>query len=106
MLALARQLPLADVGPGRQSAKSRLIGVEITRKLLGIIGCGNIGAIGRPRPGLKMKVVAFDHFYRGSRPLNAALRGGARCPVSGGSSPCMRRSSTKSAISSTAVPFA
>ena len=64
MLALARQVPLADVTTraGRW-AKSELIGVEITGKCLGIVGCGNIGAIVADRArGLRMKVVAFDPF--------------------------------------------
>jgi D-3-phosphoglycerate dehydrogenase len=46
MLALARQVPLADLTTrAGKWAKSQLIGVEITGKCLGIIGCGNIGAI-------------------------------------------------------------
>jgi len=37
--------------------------VELTGKTLGIVGCGNIGAIVADRAlGLKMKVVAFDPF--------------------------------------------
>jgi D-3-phosphoglycerate dehydrogenase len=64
MLALARQVPLADVTTrAGKWAKSQLIGVEITGKCLGIIGCGNIGSIVADRArGLKMKVVAFDPF--------------------------------------------
>ncbi|MFV2092618.1 MAG: phosphoglycerate dehydrogenase, partial [Hyphomicrobiales bacterium] len=43
--------------------KSRFMGVEITDKTLGIIGCGNIGAIVAERAlGLKMKVVAYDPY--------------------------------------------
>ena len=62
MLALARQVPLADVTTrAGKWAKSQLIGVEITGKCLGIIGCGNIGSVVADRArGLKMKVVAFD----------------------------------------------
>ena len=46
MLALARQVPFADLTTrAGKWAKSELIGVEITGKCLGIIGCGNIGAI-------------------------------------------------------------
>ena len=69
MLALARQLPLADVTTrAGKWAKSQLIGVEITGKCLGIIGCGNIGAIVADRArGLKMKVVAFDPFLSRER---------------------------------------
>jgi D-3-phosphoglycerate dehydrogenase / 2-oxoglutarate reductase len=69
MLALARQLPLADVTTrAGKWAKSQLIGVEITGKCLGIIGCGSIGAIVADRArGLKMKVVAFDPFLSPER---------------------------------------
>jgi D-3-phosphoglycerate dehydrogenase len=69
MLALARQVPLADVTTrAGKWAKSELIGVEITGKCLGIIGCGNIGAIVADRArGLRMKVVAFDPFLSPER---------------------------------------
>ena len=69
MLALARQVPLADLTTrAGKWAKSELIGVEITGKCLGIIGCGNIGAIVADRArGLKMKVVAFDPFLSPER---------------------------------------
>ena len=37
--------------------------MEITGKILGLIGCGNIGSIVADRSlGLKMKVLAFDPF--------------------------------------------
>jgi D-3-phosphoglycerate dehydrogenase len=69
MLALARQLPLADVTTrAGKWAKSELIGVEITGKCLGIIGCGNIGTIVTDRAhGLKMKVVAYDPYLSPER---------------------------------------
>ena len=69
MLALARQVPLADLTTrAGKWAKSELIGVEITGKCLGIIGCGNIGAIVADRArGLKMKVVAFDPYLSPER---------------------------------------
>ena len=39
------------------------MGVEVTGKTLGIIGCGNIGSIAAERAlGLKMKVIAYDPF--------------------------------------------
>jgi D-3-phosphoglycerate dehydrogenase / 2-oxoglutarate reductase len=64
MLALARQIPQADVSThAGKWEKNRFMGVEITSKTLGIIGCGNIGAIVANRAlGLKMKVIAFDPF--------------------------------------------
>src|SRR6202023_1535910 len=48
--------------------KSRFMGVELFGKTLGIIGCGNIGAIVAGRAlGLEMKVVAFDPFLSPER---------------------------------------
>src|SRR5829696_743052 len=69
MLALARQIPAADASTqaGRWE-KNRFMGVEITGKTLGIIGCGNIGSIAADRAlGLRMKVVAFDPFLSPER---------------------------------------
>ena len=46
MLACARQIPAADLSTqAGKWEKSRFMGVEITNKTLGLIGCGNIGAI-------------------------------------------------------------
>ena len=43
--------------------KSRFMGVELTGKVLGVIGAGNIGSIVCDRArGLKMKVIAYDPF--------------------------------------------
>lgn len=69
MFALARQVPEADrsTQQGRWE-KSRFMGSELTGKTLGVIGCGNIGAIVCDRAlGLKMKVVAFDPFLSDDR---------------------------------------
>jgi D-3-phosphoglycerate dehydrogenase len=64
MFALARQLPAADASTqAGKWEKNRFMGVEVTGKTLGIIGCGNIGAIVASRGlGLKMRVIAFDPF--------------------------------------------
>jgi D-3-phosphoglycerate dehydrogenase len=46
MFAVARQLPAADVSTqAGKWEKNRFMGVEISAKTLGIIGCGNIGSI-------------------------------------------------------------
>src|SRR5580704_10658569 len=46
MFALARQIPAADRSTqAGKWEKSRFMGVELSAKTLGIIGCGNIGAI-------------------------------------------------------------
>ncbi len=50
------------------------MGVEVTAKTLGIIGCGNIGAIVADRAqGLKMKVIAFDPFLTPERALDLGV---------------------------------
>ncbi len=62
MLALARQIPQADASTqAGKWEKNRFMGVEITGKTLGVIGCGNIGSIVADRAhGLRMKVIAYD----------------------------------------------
>ena len=69
MMALARQLPAADRSTrAGKWEKSRFMGVELTGKVLGIIGCGNIGSIVADRAhGLKMKVIAYDPFLSDER---------------------------------------
>src|SRR5437868_5457318 len=69
MLALAGQIPQADISTqAGKWEKNRFMGVEITGKTLGVIGCGNIGAIVVDRAlGLKMKVVAYDPFLSAER---------------------------------------
>jgi D-3-phosphoglycerate dehydrogenase / 2-oxoglutarate reductase len=69
MLALARQIPQADASTqAGKWEKNRFMGVEITGKTLGIIGCGNIGAIVADRAlGLRMKVMAYDPFLSPER---------------------------------------
>ena len=64
MFALARQIPSADLSTqAGKWEKNRFMGVELTGKTLGIIGCGNIGSIVAARGlGLKMRVIAFDPF--------------------------------------------
>jgi len=69
MLALAREIPQADASTqAGKWEKNRFMGVEITGKMLGVIGCGNIGAIVVDRAlGLRMKVVAYDPFLSAER---------------------------------------
>ena len=69
MMALARQIPEANTSTHASKwEKSRFMGVELTAKTLGIVGCGNIGSIVADRAlGLKMKVVAFDPFLSAER---------------------------------------
>jgi len=75
MFALARQLPEADSSTqAGKWEKNRFMGVEVTGKTLGLIGCGNIGSIVASRAlGLKMKVVAFDPFLSPERAVELGV---------------------------------
>lgn len=75
MLALARQIPAADASTqAGKWEKSGFMGVEVTNKTLGIIGCGNIGSIVADRAlGLKMKVIAFDPFLSPERAIELGV---------------------------------
>ncbi len=69
MLALARELPAANASTqAGKWEKNRFMGVEITGKVLGLIGAGNIGGIVADRAkGLKMRVIAYDPFLSQDR---------------------------------------
>jgi D-3-phosphoglycerate dehydrogenase / 2-oxoglutarate reductase len=75
MLALARQIPQADMSTqAGKWEKNRFMGVEITGKTLGVIGCGNIGSIVADRGlGLHMKVIAYDPFLSPERALDLGV---------------------------------
>lgn len=75
MFALARQIPEASVSTkaGRWE-KNRFMGVELTGKTLGLIGCGNIGSIVAERAiGLKMRVLAYDPYLSEKRALDLGV---------------------------------
>jgi D-3-phosphoglycerate dehydrogenase len=69
LFALARQIPQADTSTqAGKWEKNRFMGVELTAKTLGIVGCGNIGSIVADRAlGLRMKVIAYDPFLSAER---------------------------------------
>jgi D-3-phosphoglycerate dehydrogenase len=75
MFAIAREIPAADASTqAGKWEKNRFMGVEITAKVLGIIGCGNIGAIVADRAiGLKMRVIAFDPFLSAERAVSLGV---------------------------------
>ena len=75
MMALARQIPAADRSThAGKWEKSRFMGVEITNKTLGVVGCGNIGSIVATRAlGLRMKVIAFDPFLSTERAMQLGV---------------------------------
>ena len=96
MFALARQIPSADRSTqAGKWEKNRFLGVELTGKTLGIVGCGNIGSIVADRAiGLRMKVVAYDPYLSPERARELGCREGrARRAVRAApiSSPCTRR---------------
>jgi D-3-phosphoglycerate dehydrogenase / 2-oxoglutarate reductase len=75
MLSLARQIPEADSSTrAGKWEKNRFMGVEVTNKVLGIIGAGNIGSIVADRAqGLRMKVIAFDPFLTPERAVEIGV---------------------------------
>src|SRR5215831_12912113 len=75
MFALARQIPKADLSTqSGKWEKHRFMGVEITGKVLGIIGCGNIGSIVAGRAiGLKMRVIAYDPYLSPEHALDLGV---------------------------------
>jgi D-3-phosphoglycerate dehydrogenase len=75
MFAVAREIPAADASTqAGKWEKNRFMGVEITGKTLGIIGCGNIGSIVADRAiGLHMRVIAFDPFLSPERAIDLGV---------------------------------
>ena len=69
ILALARQIPAANASTHEGKwEKTKFMGLEITGKILGLIGAGNIGSVVASRAlGLKMRVVAYDPFLSQER---------------------------------------
>ena len=75
MFALARQIPEAS---GSTKAgkweKNRFMGVELTSKTLGLVGCGNIGSIVADRAiGLHMKVLAYDPYLSENKAMELGV---------------------------------
>jgi D-3-phosphoglycerate dehydrogenase len=75
LFALARQIPQADASTQQGKwEKNRFLGVELTAKTLGLIGCGNIGSNVASRAiGLKMKVIAYDPFLSPERAVDLGV---------------------------------
>ena len=69
ILGLMRNLPQANNSTHKGKwEKSKYMGQEVTGKILGIIGCGNIGSIVADRAkGLRMRVIAYDPFLTPER---------------------------------------
>jgi D-3-phosphoglycerate dehydrogenase len=75
MFAIARQIPAADESTrAGKWEKNRFMGVEISGKTLGVIGCGNIGSIVAERGiGLRMRVIAYDPFLSEERAIDLGV---------------------------------
>jgi len=75
LLSCARQIPAAS---NRTQAgewpKADFKGIELYNKTLGIIGCGNIGALVAERAlALKMKVIAYDPYLTPERAVDLGV---------------------------------
>ena len=75
LFAAARQIAAADASTqAGKWEKNRFMGVELYAKTLGVIGCGNIGALVAERAlALKMKVIAYDPFLSPERAVNLGV---------------------------------
>ncbi len=65
-MSVARNVGRADAGvkEGRWE-RSKLVGVEVGRKVLGVVGFGKVGVrVARMAKGLGMGVVVFDPYAR------------------------------------------
>ena len=71
----AREILLANASTqAGKWEKNRFMGVELTAKVLGVVGCGNIGSIVADRAlGLKMRVVAFDPYLSHERAVDLGV---------------------------------
>jgi D-3-phosphoglycerate dehydrogenase / 2-oxoglutarate reductase len=75
LFAAARQIAAADVSTqAGKWEKTRFMGIELYAKTLGLIGCGNIGALVAERAlALKMKVIAYDPFLSPERAIKLGV---------------------------------
>lgn len=76
LFSAARQIPSASTRTQNgEWPKSDFKGVELFNKTLGLIGCGNIGALVAERAlGLKMKVIAFDPYLTDERAVKLGVK--------------------------------
>ncbi|MGQ0527751.1 MAG: phosphoglycerate dehydrogenase [Alphaproteobacteria bacterium] len=75
MFALAREIPQANESTHQGKwEKKRFMGVELYKKVLGVIGCGNIGGIVASRAlGMEMEVIAYDPFLTEERAIEVGV---------------------------------
>ena len=75
LFAAARQIAAADASTqAGKWEKNRFMGVELYAKTLGLIGCGNIGALVAERAlALRMKLIAYDPFLSPERAVKLGV---------------------------------
>ena len=75
LFSAARQIPSASLRTQNgEWPKSDYKGTELFNKTLGIIGCGNIGALVAERAlGLKMRVIAYDPYLTEERAVKLGV---------------------------------
>jgi D-3-phosphoglycerate dehydrogenase / 2-oxoglutarate reductase len=75
LFAAARQIAAADASTqAGKWEKNRFMGIELYGKHLGLIGCGNIGALVAERAlALRMKVLAYDPFLSPERAIKLGV---------------------------------
>src|SRR6202167_2624848 len=75
LFAAGRQIAAADASTqAGEWEKNRFMGIELYAKTLGLIGCGNIGALVAERAlALKMKVIAYDPFLSPERAIKLGV---------------------------------
>jgi len=75
LFSAARQIPSASARTQNgEWPKSDFKGTELFNKTLGVIGCGNIGALVAERAlGLKMKVIAYDPYLTEERAVKLGV---------------------------------
>ncbi len=76
MFSLACHIPQANQTTyAGEWAKSRYMGIELSGKMLGIIGCGNIGSIVAEKAlGFGLKVQAYDPYLTEERASELGIR--------------------------------
>src|SRR5215467_4643328 len=75
LFALARNIPQAYMAlKNRKWEKSKFKGIEITGKVLGVVGLGRIGSeVARKCQAMGMNVVAYDPFINPGTPLSSGF---------------------------------
>jgi len=76
IFAVSRQISAADQSTQKgRWEKSKFMGQELTGKVLGLVGVGNIGSVVAERAfGLKLKVIAYDPFLTEERVQSLGIK--------------------------------